>query len=310
MQWGGVSPLDLWHDYGIISYNLAMSGQTLALNYYSLKSAIKVSKPKVVVADVSYIFMEDQNAEGSTARRHQLIDNMPWNRGKLDAVAGLVEPEEWQDYLFNISYYHERWKELTANDFTSFKSLNKGCVLISCVKDGDGNFIDAEERFKEMLPIIPKEEKMEIPVMAREYVEKIAELCKEEDIELVFVAYPAYAWGKVNHGNGDELQKMWNKFSDVVAEYGVNYINYMHEFERISFNPQEDLADWRHLSYTGAEKVTSDLGKFLVCEYDMEDRRNDISLREWESQWNKLEDLKQELREKKLKEKESAQERY
>lgn len=303
---GGVSPLDLWHDYGIVSYNLAMSGQTLELNYYNIKSAIKFRKPKIIVADVTYIF--NSNQYGAEERRHQLIDNMPWHHGKMGTIVSMIKPEEWKDYFLNLFFYHSRWKDLTAKDFTQIKSLNKGCNLASFSRDANGNFFDARVFFSEPLPIIPETEKQEIPEAALEYVRKIVELCKKEEIELVFVAYPCYAWGEVNHGDGAELQKMWNQFYDVAAEYDIKYINYMHELDRIDFDPCEDLADWRHLSYTGAEKVTNDLGSFLVSEYGLSDRHGDPQLSEWDAQWEELEEYKAGLGRQKEREREKIQE--
>lgn len=302
---GGISPLDLWHNYGIVSYNLAMSGQPLGLNYYSLKSAFKFRRPKVVVVDVTYIFLQNQN--GAEERQHQLIDNMPWQYGKLDAIISLIEPEKWNDYFFKLLFYHTRWKELTAKDFAQVESLNKGCTLSSFTRDADGNLLDAREYFGEPLQIIPKTEKMEIPAAVLESIEKIIDLCKKEGVEIVFVAFPCYAWGEVNHGDGAELQKMWNQFYDVSEEYGVEYINYMHEFDKINFDPGNDLTDWRHLSYTGAEKVTNDLGDFLVSEYGLSDRHGDPKLSNWDIQWEELENNKERLENQRTQEREKAQ---
>lgn len=43
------------------------------------------------------------------------------------------------------------------------------------------------------------------------------------------------------------------------------------------------------MAYTGSEKVTNDLGEFLVRKYNLQDRRGDIKLQEWDEQWNELE---------------------
>lgn len=286
---GGVSPLDLWHQYGITSYNLAMSGQTLPLNYYSLKSAININKPKVVIADLSYIYLEEQSL--TEGRIHQLIDNMPFSSDKLKTIEKLVKPSEWQYYLFNILYYHERWKELSPKDFTKINSLNKGCVLGSITNDSEGNYFNPETKFAEPLSILPKEEKTELSADTKEWILKIIDLCKQENIELIFIAFPTYAQGETgSHGDGYKLQRLWNHFYDIAIEYNVEYINYMHELDRISFDYQNDLVDYYHLAYTGAEKITNDLGQLLVQKYKLEDRRNDNLLASWNEQWKELDE--------------------
>lgn len=40
-----IQPMELWNDYGIASYNLGSSEQSLPLSYYLLKEAIRKQKP-------------------------------------------------------------------------------------------------------------------------------------------------------------------------------------------------------------------------------------------------------------------------
>ena len=47
----GVFPMELWKDYGIVSYNLSGHGSRGAVNYWILKNALEYTTPKLVVID-------------------------------------------------------------------------------------------------------------------------------------------------------------------------------------------------------------------------------------------------------------------
>ncbi len=45
-------PLELWHDYGITSYNLGIASERFPTTYWTMENAIAHKQPKIVVADV------------------------------------------------------------------------------------------------------------------------------------------------------------------------------------------------------------------------------------------------------------------
>ena len=48
-----IIPAILWEDYGMASFNMAISGQDLAGSYYNFKEALKTQDLKVVCVDLS-----------------------------------------------------------------------------------------------------------------------------------------------------------------------------------------------------------------------------------------------------------------
>ena len=66
-----------------------------------------------------------------------------------------------------------------------------------------------------------------------EYIEKIVSLCEEQGCNLLFIKLPAYATGEVNHGNGEELQRLWNGFYDYADDNYLTYINFYFFPDRI-----------------------------------------------------------------------------
>ena len=47
----GVLPMELWNDYGIVSYNLGGHANTIPTSYWVLRNALEHTTPKCVVLD-------------------------------------------------------------------------------------------------------------------------------------------------------------------------------------------------------------------------------------------------------------------
>lgn len=119
----GFSPITLWNDYGITSYNLGTSNQTMALAYYVIKEAIQYQDIKTVILDMDAAFVEKNAPEGEYRK---LFDNIKFGKNKLEA---LEEPDLEMDnklsYIFPLIRFHSRWGELEDNDFRIAKKYNK-----------------------------------------------------------------------------------------------------------------------------------------------------------------------------------------
>ena len=53
-----VFPMDLWNDYGFVSYNMANGGEQTGGTYYNMLLALKHTKPKLIVLDTFTLFEE------------------------------------------------------------------------------------------------------------------------------------------------------------------------------------------------------------------------------------------------------------
>ena len=111
----GINPNILWNQYGITSFNYATGGQPIDVTYYILKDVVKYHKNPIVVVDLYYLGLTDEfGAEGYV---RNALDNLKFSFNKVDAIINCTPPNQWVDYLFPIFKYHDRWKELTKNDF-------------------------------------------------------------------------------------------------------------------------------------------------------------------------------------------------
>lgn len=111
----GVLPLELWQEYGIVSNNLGQHGQSIPISYYMAQEAIRTQHPDLIVLDAYMLYYPDLIYEGD-GNSHKSIDNMAWSGPKLRAIFELFSWEDRWDYLVPLSFYHTRWKELSAED--------------------------------------------------------------------------------------------------------------------------------------------------------------------------------------------------
>lgn len=268
------SPMVLWKEYGIASYNIAMGGQSIPLNYYNLKSALETQSPKVVVLDISYAFQQDVLA-GQPERLHQWLAFSHPSLVKLEAILSLTQPNEWLDYMFQLQYFHDRWKELGGQDLT---------MAINTSGYGSGGGLSTAGLSDEII-ILPEEDKAESCAsdINLEYLDKIITLCKEEGIKLLLFKPPVRAYGAVSHGDGFELQRQWNAFADYAQEQGVEYLNCMHYLDEIGVTFSSDFTDWTHGNLRDVQKVTRFIGNYLSQQYKLPDHRGEIVYEQWDN---------------------------
>lgn len=256
----GIFPMDLWDDYGIVSYNFGGHDNQPATSYWVLQNALQYTKPKLVVLDVFGAASQGKVSD-DLSYLHLSTDSMPFSKVKVDMLNDIL-PEYGNicDFLFDFSLYHNRWNELTQDDFFPEITKEKG----------------AESRIRvaspEIYPLIEKDERFEEDSLGKEYIEKMIVCCQENGIELLLVNLPFPASG--------QKQRNANSIYPIAEKYGVEYINYLY---------QEDIVNYRtdfydedaHLNPSGARKVTKDLGRILSEEYHVPDRRQDAEYAGW-----------------------------
>lgn len=265
-----ISPMDLWNDYGITSFNAGISEQTIPATYFELRELIKVQTPKVVVLETYYIYMKEIIT--SRGVLHILVDQLPLSQGVSEAIQTLVpEDQNKTEFYMNFYSFHNRWKDLTEVDFRpwlTYGAYNRGA---------DTRFLNQLSKITESPSIVPRSETELPPELPLEYLYKIIELCRENGISLVFMAAPFNA--------GDNVQKKLNYIDVVAGKEGIPYINFFYLLDEIGFDFTKDNGgSGSHVNYLGMRKLTSYLGEYLQTNYQLKDHRGDPDIAEL---WNK-----------------------
>ncbi len=253
-----VIPARLWEDYGMASFNMAISGQDLAGSYYNFKEALKTQDLKVVCVDLYGCTFHGYLIEGNLyrntlSRKLSLIS--------IDAVNSMVETDNKSDYILRWPIIHTRYKELKKQDF-----LNERPAYLGYSSGFNTNAIaKLEYAYVEPKPFGEEEQ---------EWLLKIIELAQESDTELVFFLAPYQV--------PLEAQEYLAYAKEMIAEYDIPVIDMVELSEAVGLDWSRDFIDYGHTNYFGACKVTDYLGKFLKVNYDLQDYRGDERYALWD----------------------------
>ena len=264
------SPCIMWENYGISSYVRGSSQQLIWQSYYILEDTLKTETPKVVLLNVLALrFSEPQNE----AYNRMTIDGMRWSSSKLASIkVSMTEDENMWEYIFPILRYHDRYASLTGEDITYM--FKKDRVTF-------GGYLP----FAGINPVVSLPTVKPLPdytfgELPMEYLKKTADLCKENNIELLLVKAPSVypTWY-------DE----WDaQVVDFATQNGVSYVSLLKESDTIGIDMSTDTYDTgQHMNIYGAEKCSLYIGNILSSGFGIPDHRGE---KEYEDYWNPLTD--------------------
>lgn len=277
--YAGMNPMAMWNSYSITSFNFGISMQAALPEYYQVAYALTEHTPKVVVIDLCALTQErSADDEAWEVSYRKVIDTMPDWRLKISAIKDVVQDNEdqtWLSYLFPIVRYHDRWNELSREDFDEiarkswYKDYLKGALMSKAVENLRLN----EEERREIENL--QEDDVTINEINASYYDRIISLCKEKGINVVAVSLPKYdrTWSVQQ----SSMSKLY------CTSRGIPFIEYMNDnkIQEVGLDLSTDFYNSGHLNVYGAEKITKNLGGYLKEWYNLEDHREDINYDSW-----------------------------
>lgn len=259
------SPPYLWENYGINSYVRGSVQQTTWQTYYLLSEMLEEETPAVVIFNVAALKYEE--TVGSAYNR-MTLDGMKWSWYKVMAVKeSLKKEEDFLEYLFPILFYHERITSLKKEDFTWLLRTKEisyhGYLMI--------NRVVPYEPVKD----VNMEAEGMLSLRSFEFLDKIKDLCEERNIQLLLIKGP---------GILPYWYECWDKQVEDYAEKNqLRYVNLLEKNDEIGIDYEKDtFSGGRHMNVSGAEKMSEYMGRLLLEEYEIADRRNEKELKiEW-----------------------------
>lgn len=255
----------LWSDYGISAYTLWGSRQPAWNTYYFLKEALKTQKPQLVLMDV--FGMLDQDEYEDEARQITNTQGMRMGLNKIQAIQASSPKEDHIDMILGLPYWHERWKELTADDFRHYP-WSEGLINNKGELMAYGTWWTADLSFTPTEDVTPLSAKQET------YLRKIIELCKTEDIPLMLVLTPT--------SDRQTLEPYCNAVAAIAREYDVEFVDLNRLDSETGIDPSSFQPDASHLNKSGADLVTTWLLKHWKETYQFEDHRSDPAYASWD----------------------------
>ena len=262
-------PQELYNNYGITSYNLGCEQQNVLTSYFWLKEGLRYQKPKIVILDCYALFSNrpEEALNSTESGTRKAIDYMQWSSVKREAVKTICELDEKQSllsYYFPNIRYHARWTELSEEDFAFSEMSNhyelKGYVPLTAYYGKKFKPFDAKD-MKEGLNMVP---------LMKEYLDKIVELCEQEEIQLILVKTPSTT---------ENIEKFYTT-KQYADEHNLTFLDFNEKelYEQTEFFFMENNNDIGHVNIWGAKKLTNYVGMLLTNDYGMKESTDE----QWE----------------------------
>lgn len=177
-----LNPYLIESETGLKAYDFCTQQQPLWITYYYLKEALKYQHPKYIVLESHMAVVGNYDYAEEQVNR-DAIDKMKFSINKINTIKNSVKDKnDRESYYLNIIKYHSRYKELNSVDiktaFLGYTVDNKGYIALEengYIFNNDSKFTDNDS---------------ELYKKNREYLYKIINLTKKENINLIIVKTP------------------------------------------------------------------------------------------------------------------------
>lgn len=256
--------------YGYEAFNFSNPGEFIPITYVQMAQKFRREKPRAVLVEVWGVqvyntYQDYSEILGDYARLN--LEGLDFSKEKTEVILDFRELD-FINLNFKFFRYKNRikQKDITSVDFSySYEKLKEEARRKN--KIGNFAYIQMDRRLKsggsDILVSKPLEDydKQQVNVGNRQtaleplmlkYIHKIIELCRENDVELIFYRAPYIS-------KEEEAEKI-NFLSEYLAEMQVPFYDLEKE---IHFDPLQDFSDYQHLAEPGMQKATDFLGEKL-----------------------------------------------
>ncbi len=269
----GINPKNLSCALGVNAFILASPGTSTADYYYTLKEALTVSSPKLVVVETYGINGASPHGfEGSPlADQFKSFSARRNLSEKLKSTPFLFLPKNYpyawsntirnHDYLYNNTEQldknvelskakKKRLKDLYLGRFVRFQTGLTDSLLAMYVKNG--------------APV--KGDAYQVNDLDKEYVSKIKDLCVVNDVKVMFLTLPMYK----DHVHNYSAWK--NSLTDVIGS-DSNWLDQQDSLGYVGFNRdcfENTYSENQHMTYPGSLLSTYKLASYIKMLPDLE----------------------------------------
>ncbi len=237
-----IDPAAVEESAGLSGFCMAGPEQTMGITYWYLRECLKTQSPKAVLIEGTALhFREFQDYTQVN------LAYMPMGFNRLAAAFTVSEPELRCGILFDLYFYHDRWKEIfppaPEPDSAVFGRL-RGFTPV----EGTAENMDKAPFVRQPQPDAVYEKNLR-------WLKKAAALCQSRGITPVLLFNPTYS----------QLppEAMERAARDAAAVDGLLYFDLSRSAGDIGLDPFRDYFDAGHLNAGGAGRFSRWLGAFL-----------------------------------------------
>lgn len=240
--YSGFSPVEFYKQTGSTSYVCSAPKQSAHALEENVKYLTKHHDLKLLIIDVDCLFSR----------------NYKWDGTSIYKFSFLIAPYK----------YHARWKELEWKDFYTLPELKTDPLKGYMPRATVSKFTLAEGYMANVDAAAAKIEKSVV-----KNVNNVAELCKQNNIELLFVCLPTpHSWNNAKS----------NAVANLANETGVPFVDLNFQTDDYNLDYANSFRDnGNHLNVFGATYTTNYLVHYLTDHYDLPDHRGEEKYVGW-----------------------------
>lgn len=240
------------------SYNLCGTLHSLKGRYALLKEELSRNPVETVILELSYNSLSRSHDQESAEGELDVIRRLSTREEKLNYALDSLSLDDW-----GIGYYlitHNGFSAIVEaftvdTDLALENSLARKGYL--ALEPNDLSLTDEEYR----LQYHSESADEKIVPENMEYLNKIFELCKEKDIQVIMVTTPI-SQRMINRI--DNLDKIRSCYALIAQEHNCNYYDFNLWKDRVAvLSDKNDFYDDYHLSVSGAEKFSDAFVRLL-----------------------------------------------
>lgn len=246
--YSAVVPAQMWKEYGFTSNIIASPHQTPLQSYEILKEVYKTQKPKVVFIEVDMMYGNALKEVNGIKRRESLMEYI-FNRLNADDFDDLVESR------IPLFTFHNKWKKIGKKKRVETPNSHgyKFSELVFDVNVGEY--------------MIETDEYEPLKKSAKEDIVKMINLVESNGGKVFLTEMPTVtSWNYERHNAVAEFCESINK----------DFIDYNLLIDEVGLDLDVSFRDkGNHLNYKAACTISHHMGKYIVDNFDMQDRRDD-----------------------------------
>ena len=242
------------------TYSLSTSSQPIELTYYVLNEALKTQNPKMVVLETQ-CFINDL----SDTNIHYAIDDMNLSTNKIKAILE-YRKDMMGEYIVPLAKHHSNWRDYTALPEELKAAIDRDIVFTKYYGykyDENVWGLIENDYFINNYDIEP----LEFNSDKKDALERIVNLCEENDIKIVFVMAPFPSGTNVDsHSAYFQMTALKKGLEGYMDKHNIDIIDYNCKIEELGLDTTKFL-DSRHVNPLGAMDVSLDFSKYISENY-------------------------------------------
>ena len=271
----GINPAVVYRETGITGYNFSIHYNSAFMTYYNVRYAFEHHIPRLLVLDLSDIhFVRDPKVMTYyEATYRKSIENMPDFRLRMEMLMAYQREfgvNDTMEYLLPLLRYHDRWKNLTLDDFlpgayssSDYQPFLKGAYMREDSKDQT-----------ERPAFTARQDNVEASQVSLSYYRRIVQLCRDNGVEVMVVAIP-------------RMMMNPNYLECAIAFCEENNLNILYYLDKesihaIGIDEKDCFYDTGHMNTRGQLAYSRTLAREIMSLYDLEDHRGDPAYAAWD----------------------------